>query len=186
MKQLLSIICVFFLSACVRYNIWNPPKVEEIDPVELIGLQGKVLEGKLWKSTCQSNAFGNRDTAKQTALENMAKKADELGYKYFTLLDKHVSMQENLRSYTTNKTTTSFTSLNLNTTSQGNIRAQNGKSFDTFSSGTASGTSMTTTTTPETHHYKTTFHTYSGIFLLLDEKDLKKASNIYSVEKYLK
>ena len=185
MKKIVALLLTLILTGCVRYNIWNPPKVEEIDPVELIGIQGEPLRGKLWMSTCQSNAFGDLDTAKETALVNMAKKADELGYKYFTLLDRHTSMQENLGSYTTNRTSTSFTNLSLNTSSNGTITTPNNSTFKTNSTGTAHGTAMTMTTTPETHYYKTRFHTFRGIFFLLDENDLKKAPNVYSVDKYL-
>ena len=170
MKKILIAVTCILLSGCVRWNVWNPPKVEEIDPVELIGVQGKPLSGRLWRSTCQSNAFGNADTAKQKALENMAEKAYEQGYKYFCLLDTEKSVQDNLGSFTTNNTSTSFSTIGLNSSNGTSVR----------------GNVWTTASTPQTNYFSTRFHTFSGIFLLLKEDDVDKAPNVYTVEKYYK
>ena len=80
------LVLCFFISACVSYNIWNPPRVERLDPMELFGADGAVLRGRLFSSFCESNVFGNAATARNTAIINAAKRAYDLGFPYFTII----------------------------------------------------------------------------------------------------
>ena len=167
-KKFVYIVFLFSLFGCVQHNIWNPPRVEEIDPLEIIGVQGKPFVGKLYLSTCQSNAFGNTSTAKKTALKNAAEKADELGYKYFTVLDQDTRVDNKIGSYTTYDSITSHTTASVH-----------------GSGGYAYGNATTTTRVPRTNVYNYEFNTYTVVFLLLNEDELEKWNNIYSVSNYL-
>ena len=94
---LLIILC-FSTFGCVTHNIWNPPKVEELNPMEIFGTEGAPLEGRLFRSICESNAYGNATTAKNTAITNAANKSNELGFPYFTIIWD--SVDQNLKAGT--------------------------------------------------------------------------------------
>ena len=102
MKILLILMMLCFgLIGCVTYNIWNPPIVEEIDPMELFGKEGEPLQGRLFSSFCESNAFGNSSTARNTAITNAAKRANDLGFSYFTIIWDNVGSTMKAGSYNT-------------------------------------------------------------------------------------
>jgi len=106
----LVFLCISIFG-CVTFNIWNPPKVVELDPLEILGKDGEFLRGRLFSSICESNAYGNATTARNTALQNAAKKANELGFKYFTILWDNTDSRN--ISGTNSYTTTTWASRNV-------------------------------------------------------------------------
>lgn len=168
MKKIIILFLLAFVFAGCTYNIANPPKVKELDPVAMFGVKGRPLEGRLFLSSCESNAFGNMDSAKRTALKNAAKKARKLGYKYFTVIDRDARTKRNKINYTT----------------YDNVRADT--QVSAFGpGGYAYGDINTNISVPVTQTMETEFQTYEFIFFLLDENEIDGWDNIYSVAKYL-
>lgn len=167
MKKYFVLAALLSLIGC-RYNVFNPPHVEELDPIALFGTKGRILEGRLFKSTCESNAFGNMDSAKKTSLKNAAKTAQENGYDYFTIIDKTNSVKTNQIKYQSYQRATANTDISVH----GN-------------DGYVYGKAQTTAWIPKEESYETDFNTYSFVFLLLRENELDGWNNIYEVKKYL-
>lgn len=168
MKKLIYFLVLLLSFTGCKYNIYNPPKVSELDPVAIFGMKGKFLEGRLFESMCQSNAFGSQESARKTSLKNAAKKAKKLGYKYFTVLDRQHSKKDNYTNFTTYQ------------------MVQNNTNASVYGTGGyAYGHANTITYVPQDKTLHSEFHTYSIIFLLLNENELDGWNNIYEVEKYL-
>jgi hypothetical protein len=72
-----------------------------MNPMEIFGTNGAILEGRLFRSFCESNAFGNASTARNTAITNAAKKAKVLKYPYFTIIWDNVDQKLNTGSFDT-------------------------------------------------------------------------------------
>lgn len=168
MKKLIFFVLLLLPFIGCSYNIMNPPKVSELDPVAIFGVKGQVLNGRLFESTCQSNAFGNQSTARKTSLKNAAKKAKKLGYNYFTVLDSQNFKEDKFTNLTSYQQVMSHTNASV---------YGNGHS--------AYGSADTTVWVPTNQMMHTEFHTYSIIFLLLKDNELDGWNNIYSVKKYL-
>lgn len=169
MKKILLLPVLCLLASACTYNVFNPPKVKELDPVEMFGTRGKVLQGRLYQATCESSKWGSAQSAFNTNVKKAAKTANKKGYKYFTILDKSSKSRTRNYSYTTYQNSTA--------TSKFSARGQDGYSV--------TGTLDTTYNSPVQNNVSEDLHTSQVVFVLLNENELDYWNNIYSVEKYL-
>ena len=169
MKKILVLVLLSLSVSACTYNLFNPPKVKELDPVEMFGTRGKVLEGRLYLATCETNAFGSAETARNTNLKKAAKTAKKKGFSYFTILDRNSFSKMKTVSYTTHENITSKTNFNAYGSDGYSVR----------------GNVDTNYRVPVKNTFNTEFHTSKILFLLLNEDELDYWNNIYSVEKYL-
>ena len=92
MKKLgffLLILYCFFTTGClsiIASIISSQPSVVQLDPIEIFGKKGESLQGKLFLSSLETDAYGNASATRNAAITGAAKKAKELGYPYFTVI----------------------------------------------------------------------------------------------------
>jgi len=91
---LVVILFCFFICSCFTFdnlnsvNAFGSLNVRELDPVELYGTRGAFLKGKLFLSSYENQ---NSSAVRNTGITNAAKKANEKGYPYFTIVDERIS-----------------------------------------------------------------------------------------------
>jgi len=163
MKKMLFILILLGCIGCVQNPIYWP-SVTEIDVTEYMGLKGKSYQGKVWISKFVGSGFCSQERAYKEALKNAAKKTNELGYNYFSVL--------------TNNTYTPYK--NVSITEHQQIYSQS-----TITGTLGYNTINTITNVPinKTYNLPTVPHS-SIIFIVLDEQDLHLFQNIYSINDY--
>lgn len=170
MKKIAFLFLCFILTGCVRYPLFYPPKVVELDPMEIMGASGQALSGRVFMSTCMANSWGDSYSSRQIALEKMAKKAHELGFKYFTMIAHQNTINEKTGYLPINQVTEQ-TSSNIHLWGTNNQHVN--------------GNVSSVTTQPMVYQYTNRLPVFTGIFILLYDHEIEYAKNIYTVENYL-